>query len=234
MENSLITMLMLRQSNGPALWVYLIALLPAILLCTVVGLQPYVDPSELFRDSLAVARDAADKGECCRLHYGSISLLGGLIWVGSAFVVTFAATVLFNRENATRAWQFMIAAGALTLILVMDDMFLGHETIYPKLFGVGQRVVIAIYALLVVAYLLSFRRQIIEVGPGLLIISLLAFAISVVCDLHIFPYFVRFPLVEDGAKLVGISCWTTFHWWASWVLLDRSSRVSANSTVKPH
>lgn len=223
-------MLMLRPTNGPAPWVYLIALLPPILLCTIAGLQPYIDPSELFRDSLVVAQDAADNNECCHAYYGSLSLLGGLIWVGSAFVATFAATVLFNRENVTGAWQFMIAAGALTSILVVDDMFMGHETVYPNLFGIPQAGTIAVYALLVVAYLLNFRRQIIEVGPGLLIISLLAFAISVATDLFVSPNFVWLHLMEDYAKLVGIFCWTTFHCWASWVLLDRSSRVIASPT----
>jgi hypothetical protein len=230
MKDSVITMLMLRPTNGPAPWLYLIALLPPILLCTIAGLQPYIDTSELFRDSLVVAQDAADNNECCHAYYGSLSMLGGLIWVGSAFVATFAATVLFNRENAKGASQFMIAAGALTLILVVDDMFMGHETVYRALFGIPQRVTIAIYALLVVAYLLNFRRLIIEVGPGLLIISLLAFAISVATDLFVPPNFDWLHVMEDGAKLVGIFCWTTFHCWASWILLDRSSRVIASPT----
>jgi len=211
-------------------WVYLIALLPPILLCAILGLQPHIDPSELLRDPLAVAQSAADIGECCHAYYGFLSQVGGLVWVGSAFVVTFAATILFNRENVTGAWQFMIAAGALTSILVVDDMFQGHEVVYPTLFGISQAVTVAVYALLVVAYLLNFRRQIIEVGPGLLIISLLAFAISVAADLFVSPNFVWHRLLEDGAKLVGICCWTTFHWWAAWVLLDRSSRVIAGPT----
>ena len=68
MKNSVRTMIMLRQANGPATWVYLAAMLPAILLCAVAGLQPFIDPAELFRDPLAVADSAADNGECCHAY----------------------------------------------------------------------------------------------------------------------------------------------------------------------
>ena len=205
--------------TGPSLWVYLVAIIPPVLLCTAIALQPYVEPAELFRDPLSVALDAAARGECCHAYYGFVSQLGNLVWVGGSFIALFAATVLFTRGNSPGAGQFMAAAGMLTGILVMDDMFQGHEFVYPTLFGIPEIFTVAIYALLVAAYLWRFRTRILAVGPGLLIISLLAFAIGVMADLFVSDTVAWHRLTEDGSKLLGICTWTAFHWWAAWTQL---------------
>jgi len=222
MTNSVTNGTLTRQDTGPALWVYLISVVPPILLGVVIAAQPYIDPAELFRDPLSVAHDAAAKGECCHAYYGFVSQLGGLIWAGGSFIAFLAAAVLFSRRNTCKDWRFMAAAGALTSILVVDEVFQGHEFVYPTLFGLSETVVFAIYALLAVAYLWHFRRIIIEVGAGLLIISLTAFATSIMSDLFVSDELSWHRLAEDGSKLLGICTWTAFNWWAAFVLIART------------
>ncbi len=210
-----------RDPQEPPFWVYLLALVPPVVACTIAIFQPYVDPSVLFRDPLVVAEDAASRGECCHAYYGLFSQLGGLVWMGGAFVAVFAAAILRKRGAVANDWQFMLAAGALSALLAADDVFQGHDVIYIKLFGIPEIVSVGIYASLAAAYLFRFRRQILESGPGLLAISLAAFACSVVTDLIVPPSFVWHRIAEDGAKLIGIFCWTVFHGHSAWLLLEK-------------
>ncbi len=215
-------------SNRPGLWVILIAVLPAVLLCAAIGLHPYIEPDVLFRDPLAVAHDAAAQGQCCHAYYGFVSQLGILVWGGGSFTALFAAMVLFTQGSSRGAWQFMAAAGVLTGLLVIDDVFQGHEVVYPKLFGVPESFVFVIYAALMVGLLWKFRRQIMEVGPNLLIISLIAFSVSVAVDLLVSDEVSWHRLVEDGSKMVGITSWTTYLWWAAWTMI---TGLSAKTNV---
>jgi hypothetical protein len=197
--------------------------LPAILLCAAIGLQPYIDPDHLFRDPLDVAQEAAAQGECCSVYYGFVSQLGGLVWVGGAFIALFAAMVLFTQGSARVAWQFMAAVGMFTGLLVIDDVFQGHEDVYPKLFGIREELTAVFYAVLLAGILWIFRRHIIDVGPELLIISLIAFAVSMTTDLFVPDEVSWHRFAEDGSKLVGITSWTTYLWWAAWKMIKRHS-----------
>lgn len=211
------------QNQGPPGWVYIVTLLPPVLLSVAVAVQPYVEPAELFRDPLAVAYDAAARGECCHAYYGVVSQLGAIIWSGALFISLFAAVCLYARSYPASAWRFMASASLLTAVLVADDVFQGHEFIYPTLFGLSEPIVVGIYLLLLALYLWGFRRQIIGVGPGLLIISLLAFGVSVGSDLFVSDDVSWHRLAEDGSKLLGICAWTSFHWWAAQSCLSGES-----------
>ena len=86
-----------RITSTPT-WVNVVAVVPALLVCLAVALQPWINPDDLFRDPLAVAYDAAAKGECCHAYYGMLSLLSGLLWCAGASISLFAATVLVTRR----------------------------------------------------------------------------------------------------------------------------------------
>lgn len=200
-------------------WVTVIAVVPPVLLCAAVALQPWIPPADLFRDPLAVAYDAAAKGECCHAYYGFISLLSGLLWCVGASVACLAATVLYANGSAPGAWRFFASAGALTAMLTVDDVFQGHEFVYSVLFGIPETITVGVYAVLLAVHLWCFRQRIIALGPGLLAISLVAFTIAVLADLLVPPEIDWQRLAEDGTKLLGICTWTVFHWRAAWIHL---------------
>ena len=214
--------------NRPSWWVFLIALVPAVVICAVIGLQPFIDPADLFRDPLTVAHEAAAIGECCHAYYGAVSQLGGLIWAGGALIALFAASVMLAHGASRTAWQFMAAIGLLTGLLVVDDVFQGHEFVYPTLFGIPEAATAGVYAALMLAILWVFRRLIIETGPDLLIIALIAFAVGVVTDLFVSDQVSWHRLAEDGSKLIGITSWTTYLWWAAWMLMIERPRSAAD------
>ena len=200
-------------------WVNIIAIVPALLVCLAVAVQPWINPDDLFRDPLAVAYDAAAKGECCHAYYGMLSLLSGLLWCAGASIALFAATVLVTRGGEPGTMQFFLSVGLLTTLLMVDDVFQAHEFFYPRLFGIPEAVTVGFYAALLASHLWLFRRYILALGPGLLIVSLVAFAVGVLTDLLASGVSVWARFGEDGTKLVGISAWTAFHWRAAWAQL---------------
>ena len=117
----------------------------------------------------------------------------------------------------------MAALGMFTGLLVIDDVFQGHEDVYPKLFGIQEEITLVLYGALLAGILWIFRRHIIDVGPELLIISLIAFAFSMATDLFVSDLVSWHRFAEDGSKLVGITSWTTYLWWAAWNVINRTS-----------
>jgi len=141
-------------------------------------------------------------------YAGFVSQVGIFFWAASATVGLFGALVLSRREPPHPLARFLLASGLLNLVLGVDDAFLLHETVLPRL-GIPQNLVLGGYVLLVLGYLIAFRRRILETDYLLMAVALGCFAVSVGLDVRplpgIDPYF-----IEDGMKLTGIVLWTTY------------------------
>jgi hypothetical protein len=187
-------------------WPYALALVPPALVMVVVVAQPWVDPETLLRDPLAVAQSAAT---CCSMYYGAVSQLGVLIWTATAAICLFTALAL-ARLGQLRAAAFPLAAGLLTALLALDDVYMVHEKVFPR-FGLPETLAIGTYVALAVGYVVVFRRELMAGRVPLLAMTLAAFAVSVAYD-HLAVLGVPpSTVVEDGAKLFGITGWAVFH-----------------------
>lgn len=171
---------------------------------------------ELFRDPLDVALGTGH-GE---IHYGLMSNLGNLLWCATGAICLFAA--LQTRDIApARHAGCLLAAGGLSLLLMSDDMFYGHEVVYPQLLGLRETHVVSTYMALTVAYLIVFRDITLGRENTLLIMSLLLFAISVVTDLFWQHDGRAGRMLEDGSKFAGIIAWSGHHLRLSWLITRR-------------
>ena len=97
----------------------------------------------------------------------------------------------------------------LTLYLGLDDVFLLHEKVFPRL-GVPEEVVLCSYPVFMLFYLFWFYPVILKTEYILLGIALLFFGISVTIDLFDPSDIDIFFLLEDGVKLVGIVSWLAY------------------------
>ncbi len=197
-------------------WLYVISLVPSAILVAIVAAQPWVPPSQLFRDPLSVAADAGS--DCCHIYFGFVSNLGMLLWCSAATVCLFASVLLIHRKADRRQVLFMVYAGLFTGLLMFDDLFLAHEVIFPKVFGADEKHVLAAYMILMCIYLLFFRDLIFRSGYSLMLLSLIFFAISVFVDLFVSEQGSLHRIGEDGTKFIGIATWTAFHVRAAWLL----------------
>jgi hypothetical protein len=202
------------------IWIYVISIVPPAILVAIGVAQPWVPPVELFWDPIDVSWQVGS--DCCHIYYGFFSNLCVLLWCSAASVCFFASMVLMQRNADWQENLFMVSAGLLTSLLLFDDLFQAHYAIYPTILGIDEKYVFAFYANFVIIYLSFFRKLIVRNGCSLMLLSLTLFTISIIVDMLQWVPFrgvgVLHLIVEDGAKLIGISTWTAFHFRAAWQL----------------
>lgn len=183
--------------------VYAAAFVPVAVIVIAVVTQPWMPPTDLVRDSQAVA---VLRGSAHTVH-GLVSNLGIMataVGAGAAFVGAAAASARADRLRRALAW-----GGFASLVVALDDLLLLHESAtmaswMPKLFA-------AAYAAGFAAYLWRFRVAILRhLDVGLLALALLGLATSAIVDVLAEPATVASVLVEDGAKLLGLAAWAAF------------------------
>ncbi|MEM9740407.1 MAG: hypothetical protein AAF829_11105 [Pseudomonadota bacterium] len=168
-------------------------------------LQPWIDPRWLYMDSKAVGEL---RGSCCNVYDGAISNLGLMLWAGTAAIALFVATM-----SAARGRNYLVEGSAffLSTVLLLDDAFMLHEHVFPRI-GIPQTLVIVGLGTLTLAYLsLAFKRLIGCRQRWLLVLSLMMFATSVLVDQILHTNSTIIIVLEDGPKFIGIVCWFLFH-----------------------
>lgn len=145
------------------------------------------------------------------VYAGLISNLGIFLWCATAAVCLFAAALARDPEAA----RFLAASGLFSGLLLVDDFFMVHEWIVPRLLHVSEKSMYGVYAVLGLAWLWRFRRRILTGRPGLLALALGLFALSILFDFlepahppGIAPGW-RY-MIEEGPKLVGIATWAAY------------------------
>lgn len=179
---------------------------PALIVLAAV-MQDTVDPRLLFLDPMVAVEVA---GQCCKTYYGIISTIGVMMWLMTATLCLFAAFVLYQLGAASAVVRFALVAGLFTGWLGLDDAFLFHENIAPKL-GIPQLAILLVYGGLAAAYTILCVRQILASDVLLFVLAggFLASSLAIDAFLHSTDSFVT--VLEDGAKFFGIACWVAFH-----------------------
>ena len=135
-------------------------------------------------------------------YVGSFSNLGGLVWFGAAAILSFAVSLKPSDRTA------LLLAAMLTWAMGIDDIFMLHDRVYPKLY-LNEFIVTALYfgtiGLIVFRSYHQLERSTL-VGIGLTVIF---WILSQVFD----TFFNNIgQLAEDGSKFIGIVVWA-----AAWI-----------------
>jgi hypothetical protein len=196
--------------------VYALALVPALAFFGLLYVQPWLPMASLIRDPVAILGG--------RFYHGLVSNLGVLLWCGTAAVCLFRGAEVW-RAGARQRGGFLLSAGSVTLMLLLDDFFLAHEQILPNM-GIPEKATLAFYPLAVALYVAVYWRQTIRADAALLVLSLAFLAISNLVDVVFGYHFYPTPvgqevsagvILEEGAKFVGIAAWSVFHIRAAWI-----------------
>ena len=182
----------------------MIALAGALVLGTV--FQPWIDPRWLYMDTQTVGELS---GDCCHVYDGAMSSLGIMIWAGTSAISSLALLVYLRRSDPRGAW-FAAHGAVVSAVLALDDSYLLHEIVFPKL-GFPQIIVIGLIGGLILAYLWLQRAFMGAPYRWLLGLALFAFAFSVGVDQLFHSILPIWIVVEDGAKFIGIVCWFLWH-----------------------
>lgn len=170
-------------------------------------LQNAVDPRLLMLDAMVAAEES---GACCKTYYGLISTFGILVWMSTAAICGFAAWLLHRTKSEPRTIQFALIACVFTGWLGLDDAFLIHENILPKL-GVSQELVIFVYVALALLYGYRAVTSKLKPDPVLFGASAICLAASVGLDVVLHSTNSLVVTAEDGFKFIGICAWFGFH-----------------------
>lgn len=154
-------------------------------------------------------------------YTGFISQVGILLWSASTAICFFGSQIASSRQCGARWQRFFFFSGLLSLLLGIDDAFLLHEEVMPKL-GISEKLVFISYACFLLFYLIKFRSIILlKTDNVFLKFSLFFFAVSILLDFlpieEIDPY-----LIEDTAKFTGIMLWLAYFWHAAKLALGET------------
>jgi hypothetical protein len=190
---------MFKRTNPGFYWLYM----PAILLILVTAITSYysnIPISRFTRDPLAITGGNP--------FLGIISNIGVIIWSATIAICLFAYTLSITSKKSNDVLRFILFGGLISLILLLDDLFMLHERIYPKYFGIHEISLFLVYGALVLFYLFKFRKIVIKTDLVYLLLTAIFFSMSIVVDL--LPEKTLYPwhhLFEDGFKFLGIVSW---------------------------
>ena len=141
---------------------------------------------------------------------GMISNLGIILFAIAAAYSFFSYYLLRHSHLHKKSKQFLLVLGLFTTILTLDDLFLIHE--YSFILGVSEKYIYLLYALLSIAFFLSFNKEILNIHKNYFFLAIVFFAISVLSDQFLYsdPSSSLKSVIEDGAKFLGIVNWMTF------------------------
>lgn len=143
------------------------------------------------------------------IYTGIFSNAGVALWVATVAVCLFARAAVARVPARWRG--FLVASALLTSALAVDDFFMLHEWVVPRLLGAPEWALLPLYVAATVAWLFAYRREIVAAGPAPLAAALALFAASTGMD-----FFEPEPapgwhyLAEETLKLGGIGAWLGF------------------------
>jgi hypothetical protein len=144
---------------------------------------------------------------------GLVSNVGVMLWSATAAIALFTGLVLRARQYDRACWLFLLGAGLLTGWLLLDDLFLFHDWLFPEVLGVRSRFLFAAYILVTGGLFFRFRAVVRRTGYLVLAAAVVFFAVSIALDMVSDAWYRRWDnlyLAEDGAKLFGITSWFAY------------------------
>ena len=163
-------------------------------------------------------------------HAGALSSIGILLWCATTTVALFTWIVLSRTAPESERRPFLLSAGLLTSILMLDDLLLLHERFAPRSLGLSDDLLYLLYAVLAGAMLLYYRHVIYRSAYALLLLSGALLAGSLAFEvLHGYDLLLSGAgsrglqqFLEDGCKLLGVAGWFSYLGWTSYTSLVHS------------
>lgn len=196
---------MVRARRRTPRWLRWLGALWAAAGLLIVGalLQRHVPPASLFLDPATTSS--------ARPSSGLVSELGIMAWVVAATAAACAGYVNL-RSGIDRGWARLgLSAAPFTAWLCLDDQFLVHSSLVPRLTSVPANACLVAYLALAVAWLLYNRDAIVRADAPVMVAAAGAMGFSEVIDLALAERFsTNRTVVEEGPKFLAILAWALF------------------------
>jgi hypothetical protein len=152
-------------------------------------------------------------------YAGLVSQLGVILWSAAVAVCLFTTLMLRLQKRSLSAQRFLFQAGILTALLLLDDVYLFHDSVFTEYLHIRQRYVFLLYFVLILSFLLLNLQVILESEYWILGIAFSLFGASLFFDnVHLYklePFAAlitksRSTILEDAPKLAGIATWLLY------------------------
>jgi len=196
----------LLESLRALLPVMFVMYAPVLILFSIIGLQTRIPVENVTRDPLAITK--------APFYFGAISNIGILFWCSAVAICFFSFRLLREIGRNKEFSLFFLFSGGITSILLLDDLFLLHEEVFPNYLNIPEKLVFVGYGMIISLYLVKLRKIILKTEFLFLILAFGFLGLSVIIDL--LPFATRWLgnqgelLLEDSFKLMGIISWFTY------------------------
>ena len=95
---------------------------------------------------------------------GILSNLGILFWACTMAICLFAYAALTDKKSRTA--RLILYSGLFTGWLMLDDLFLFHDRIFPDFLGIDEKITFGVYGLIFLAGGIIFIRTILSQPPA--------------------------------------------------------------------
>lgn len=197
--------------------------IPAVLFLTITaGLALYNDVhfSFLTRDPITLLEG--------KPYIGLISNTGIIFWCATSAILLFSSKISAIQKKPKNQTLFLFFSGLLTTFLLMDDLFMMHDVVFPEYVKMGDGAFYSFYDLFLVALLVFYRKIILNTDYILLILALAFFGGSALIDSVIvvrskfnYPY-----SFEDSFKFLGIIAWFAYFTKTSFKAIGPGDQIS--------
>ncbi|MCF6211861.1 MAG: hypothetical protein L3K24_14560 [Gammaproteobacteria bacterium] len=187
----------------------LVTFIPAIfilLIAAIISMLFNIDMSLITRDVTAIGK----------MHplSGVLSSLGIILWCVAASICFFSAMVIGNIKQINSFW-FLLNSAFLSTYLMIDDLFLLHENLFPIYLGVNEKMVLVILGSVVFYYIATYRYLILNTKYSVLLLAMIFLSISVFVDIIVGSWLYSIGhwifFIEDGFKWLGIVSWCSYY-----------------------
>jgi hypothetical protein len=143
-------------------------------------------------------------------YVGLLSNIGCIFWSFTVAILFFTYKLSIVLDNNKKQSNFLLLSGALSLLMLMDDMFLFHEYVVPVYLHLHDSLFYFIYGLSVILIFYFYFKLILKSDYILFLIAFVFFAMSGFFSESQDYFSIALPhqhILEDGTKFLGILSW---------------------------
>jgi hypothetical protein len=142
----------------------------------------------------------------------------GLEYIGFVFMAISVGCIAFAASIVSgEAKSLLIKAGFISIVLIVDDMFMMHEHSWRV--GLSEKKVFALYALYIIGLFALHWRYIMRTPVFTIALAMVCFAVSAVLDSY--DDAIGSPSgTEDVAELLGFALWANY-----WAIVARNAVI---------
>lgn len=145
-------------------------------------------------------------------YIGFLSNVGIMFWCFTAAILMISFKLAKDLGRPKKLFQFLFFSGLLTLLMLVDDLFLLHDVIMPYYLEISEKIFYLFYGSSVIALLYFYREIILKSDYVLFLLAFAFMASSVITDivLALGISISDIYLFEDGFKFMGIISWFVY------------------------